>query len=233
VPSNLPNLLDRLTPAHTFLVGKTMERGLLRQQQSALLQEQADLKQREEDQITARSLLQSAAQEVQGLLKFRLTNLVTTCFSTMMEEPYEMGLEFDTARGYSEANLSFLRDGNQFDPMSSTGGGPVDVASFGLRISLYGINPNRPSFFLDEPFRCLDEADFPQLVSLLQSISKRLGIQMIIVTHLKGLMDAADITFVAQRINRTSTLRAFPKGSPTVLQPPAAAVPRKRRTVPA
>lgn len=82
-----------------------------------------------------------------------------------------------------------MRDGIELDPMSSTGGGVVDVASFALRIAalLMQKPAGRLLLILDEPFRFVSEEYRDRVKDLVEELSKELGIQFIIVTHMKEL----------------------------------------------
>jgi DNA repair exonuclease SbcCD ATPase subunit len=90
-----------------------------------------------------------------------------------------------------------VKDGEEIDPMTASGGGVVHVASFALRIAMWSLQRPRPreTILLDEPFHFLSRDLQPKASELLKVISKRLGIQFVIVTHDDSLTEAADKVF--------------------------------------
>lgn len=92
-------------------------------------------------------------------------------------------------------------EGNELDIMDSVGGGLIDVISFVLRVLiLASARPKRSQvMFLDESFRCVSAEYRPKVATLLKSLSKRLGIQFLIVTHQQELLEAADVAYQLEK----------------------------------
>ena len=83
------------------------------------------------------------------------------------------------------------------DPLSASGVGAVDVASFALRVASWSMQrpKSRSTLILDEPFRFLS-ADYQEQASvMIKEISDKLGIQFIIITHETILTSCADKIF--------------------------------------
>jgi DNA repair exonuclease SbcCD ATPase subunit len=87
--------------------------------------------------------------------------------------------------------------------MDASGGGAVDVASFALRIASWSMKQPRfkNTIILDEPLKNLDKERQEKGSAMLKEVSKRLGIQFIIVTHEETLSSFSDKTFEV-RINQ-------------------------------
>ena len=81
----------------------------------------------------------------------------------------------------------FTKGGVEVDPMTASGGGVVDVAAFALRLSALALQrpPLRRTLILDEPFKFLSEEYRSRVVDLLDLLSSEMGVQFIMVTHLK------------------------------------------------
>jgi len=92
--------------------------------------------------------------------------------------------------------MSLVRDGMEVPPLDSTGGGVVDVVGFMLRLAFWAFTQGgRPIMLIDEPFKNLS-ADLHELAGeLLKGMSERLGIQLLTITHLRGLISQADKVF--------------------------------------
>jgi DNA repair exonuclease SbcCD ATPase subunit len=161
--------------------------------QDALSEERRNLKNIEGAQI----IMQLVAKQTQQELEIHISEIVTLALDTIFDDPYEFKLEFVEKRGKTEADLWLMKDGEKIDPLSSTGGGVVDVCSFALRIALWNLKKpkSRNTMILDEPFKWLSKDLLPRAAELLKTLSEKLNIQFIIVTHLDELKETADTIF--------------------------------------
>jgi len=136
---------------------------------------------------------------------------VSLCMASVFPDPYNLKLTFEMKRNQSEAVIKFQKDKSEslIDPEHACGGGPVDVAAFGFRISLMTLmkQKTRPVLILDEPFRFVSRGLQDKASQLLQEVSGRLGIQMIIVTHEEALIEEADQVFEVSLKNRISRVK--------------------------
>lgn len=137
----------------------------------------------------AQRVAQLVAQTVQQQAHDKIAGVVSKCLEAVFEEPYEFQIHFEQKRGRTEARLVFVRDGNEVDPMTGSGGGVVDVASFALRVAciLLAKPPVRRVLVMDEPFRFVSACYRPRLRGMLEMLSKELGMQFIQVTHIEEL----------------------------------------------
>lgn len=139
----------------------------------------------------AQSVAQAVAASVQAVAHQKIADIVTRSLSTVFEDSYTFRVVFAEKRGRTEASLIFSRDGFDLDPMTASGGGVVAVASFALRLSclLLSNPPVRRLLVLDEPLSALSAEFRAKVALLLMALSKELGVQMIIITHLKELTE--------------------------------------------
>lgn len=142
------------------------------------------------DASSAHDVIQQVALDTQSQAHEQIGRLCSQCLRDVFDEPYELKIVFERKRGKTEARLVFLRDDREFDPLSSSGGGVVDVAAFGLRIS--AIVLSRPSLrrlvILDEPFRFVSVKYRERVRRMLQDLSDEIGVQFVIVTHINEIM---------------------------------------------
>jgi DNA repair exonuclease SbcCD ATPase subunit len=133
----------------------------------------------------ALAIAQSVAQKIQETAHAKIATIVTRSLQAVFSDPYEFKINFEQKRGRTEASLVFVRDGKEFDPLDSTGGGPVDVASFALRISalLLSQPPVRRLFVMDEPLKFLSSEYRPRMAELILALAKELDLQFLITTH--------------------------------------------------
>ena len=138
----------------------------------------------------AQNLAQDVAQQVQQKVHSQIAGVVSRCLEAVFpEEPYEFKIYFERKRGRTEARCVFQRAGNDLDPMEGSGGGVVDIASFALRIArlLLTQPPLRRVIALDEPFKFVSEKYRPYARQMLEELSKDMGIQFIMTTHIEEL----------------------------------------------
>ncbi|MCH8068353.1 MAG: ATPase, partial [Candidatus Marinimicrobia bacterium] len=75
-------------------------------------------------------MAQQVAQNIQQQAHDQIAGVVTRCLQAVFDDSYEFHIDFERKRGRTEAQLYFSRNGNRLDPMSASGGGCVDLASF-------------------------------------------------------------------------------------------------------
>lgn len=172
-------------------------RDTLRKQLDDARQGQAEHEALLEAAQRARAILQEAAQATQQQLEFHVADIVTTALQAVFPEPYEFVVRFEIKRGKTECVMLFKRDGEEFDPMESCGGGPIDVAAFALRVAFWSLsrrNGTRPLIILDEPFKFVSrKGDLQTRCSeMVKTLSDKLGIQILMVSHLPDIIACAD-----------------------------------------
>ena len=158
---------------------------------------QADLRE-------ATEVAQAVAKVTQEELAYRVTELVSLALEAVFPDPYVFHLDFESKRGRSEARLSLSKgkDGERVDAVDATGGGVVDVTSFALRVALWSMKRprTRATMILDEPYRFVSQDYQPRVGALLKEVSERLGLQFLIVTHEKVLVDQSDVVFDSETV---------------------------------
>jgi hypothetical protein len=168
------------------------------------LQRNRDRKHRELSLLQKRARMLSVAhgivlnvgEALQARVSLRLSTTASHALATVFEKPYQVRVNFaPTGRGSIDATVMFERDGNEFRPVLPNGqllagGGPVELAAFGICFALWGQQPprTRPIFFRDEPFRFIAKERLTAVAEVLRNV----GIQIIAVTHEPELIAEAD-----------------------------------------
>lgn len=161
----------------------------------------------------AQIIIQNVAQKTQQELQYRLSDLCSLALKAVFANPYKLNVEFEIKRGKTECKLSFEKNGELFSPMDSSGGGAIDIASMALRIAIWSITSpkTRNTLILDEPFRFLSEEYQEKASIMLSTISKKLGIQIIMVSHCNELIKGADRVFEVDIVNGVSNVKHISK----------------------
>ena len=145
----------------------------------------------------AREVVRSVGLSTQNQLSFHLSDIVSMALDSVFDDPYTFQADFVNRRQKTECDLFFKRGENRIDPLTASGVGAVDVATFALRIASWSMASPRTRnvIILDEPFRFLSENYQEKASLMLHEISQRLGIQCIVITHEMVLTTAADKIF--------------------------------------
>lgn len=160
-----------------------------------------------EDLLKARVLIQEAALQTQESLRVRLSSIVTTALQAVFQDKeVDFRVTFESKRNRTECVLEVGEEGVYTAPMDSHGGGLVDIASFALRASFWSIEQTRPIMILDEPMKFLSPKLAPLAADMLRMVSDKLGIQIIMVTHVPAFVERADRVFEVNRTGRVTTV---------------------------
>jgi len=145
----------------------------------------------------AREVIRKVGLQTQEQLQFHISDITSLAMEAVFPDPYEVIVEFVQRRNKTECDLYFVRDENKVDPMTASGVGAVDVATFALRIASWSMAypHSRNTIILDEPFRFLSENYQEKASTMIKEISTKLEIQFIIVTHEQILTTYADKIF--------------------------------------
>jgi DNA repair exonuclease SbcCD ATPase subunit len=148
----------------------------------------------------AEEIVKIVAIQTQKQLEFRMASVVSTAEDAVFDNPYSMVVKFEQRRNKTECDLLFTRGKQEIDPLSSSGYGAADIASFALRLSAWSMSRNtRPVLLLDEPFKHLKGVkENARAIEMMKAISKELGVQIITISDERA--DREDIIEGADRV---------------------------------
>lgn len=177
-------------------------KGRRQQTQTNLLNCNKQLKESRQQQHEweyARTILQTVVKQTQETLSYRIGEMGSLALEAIFDDPYKVNVDFVPRRGRTEADIWFERKGTRFgDPLNEIGGGSCDSGALGLVFSMWSLRVprTRKLMLFDEPFRNLDRYEelerAKRASALVKRISKKNGIQIIMVTHNEHLVDSAD-----------------------------------------
>lgn len=145
----------------------------------------------------AREIIREVGLATQQQLQFHISEITSLALEAVFTNPYSLVAEFVQRRNKTECDLFFERNAEKIDPLTASGGGAVDVASFALRVASWSMSSphSRNVLLLDEPFKHLSTELLPKAGEMIKQISEKLGLQIIMVTHSEELADTADKIF--------------------------------------
>ena len=145
----------------------------------------------------AREIVRMVGLKTQEQLSFHISDITSLALNAVFDNPYELKVDFVQRRNKTECDLLFVRDGLEIEPKEASGVGAMDVASFALRIASWTMTKPRTRnvIILDEPMRYLSTDYQEKASAMIKELSKKLGIQFIIITHEEVLTSSADKIF--------------------------------------
>lgn len=183
--NNYRSLLDQS-------IGK---RDTLQSQKNVYVKKIDYLIQRQKTIELVQALVQKVAKDTQEQLKFQIEDIVKTCIDTCFPDEYDFKVEFEIKRGKTECALKFYKNEREIDIMEASGGGVVDMASFGLRLASWSLGNTANTIIMDESFKFLSKDLQGRAGEIVREISKKLGIQIIQNTHIPELVEQSDKVF--------------------------------------
>jgi len=157
----------------------------------------------------AKAIIQGVAQKTQEQITYQINDIVTMANEAIFDDPYEFNLDFIRKRDKIEAEISFIKNKEKINPLSASGGGAVDVTCLALRIALWNLQrpKTRNVLILDEPLKFLSKNLLSKAGEMIKSLSDKLNLQIIMVTHLKELIDFGDKIFEVKINNGISEVK--------------------------
>ena len=158
----------------------------------------------------AMALLQTAADSVQTDIKNALTSLCTAALKDVFpEKKCSFGVEFVQNKNTTNLEMFILEDDIRYDPLESRGHGIADVLCFALRVSILCLKADvRKVILLDEPFKQVSAEYRKRVINFVKEVSRRTGIQIIMVTHIEEFAYEADKTITVSYVNGKSVVKA-------------------------
>ena len=156
---------------------------------------------RKERVSEARAFISSVAMDTQKELEFRVSELASLAVSSVFPGRYEVRIIFEEKRGKTEARLVLVDpSGNEIEPEGDSAGGIIDILSLAFRVTMVVLSdPANRVMILDEPFQHLSKDLHPVAAKFVQTLSKDLGIQFLIVSHEPSVIESADRLFKVDR----------------------------------
>ena len=165
-----------------------------------------EIKQETETLLKSQSVLQEVAKEVQSKLSVKIDSIVNLALATCFGDEYKFELRYVSARGKTEVEFVLLQNGKEIDPMNQNGGGLIDILVFSLRVAVFNISHTDNIMIFDEPFRFVSKGFREKVAELVHTLSERLNIQFIEVTHVEELMENSDKRFIIKKIKGESNV---------------------------
>jgi len=140
-------------------------------------------------------IIQEVAQATQQELECKISEIVTAAIQAVFKEKDELKITFEMKRNKTEAEITVFNErGHTVNLLNDDGGGLIDIVTFSLRLACWRIKATKsaPIFLFDEPFKNLSKKYLPAAIQFMHDIREKLGVQIIMITHISELAESAD-----------------------------------------
>jgi len=146
--------------------------------------------------VKARYVLIKVSEIMQKKFKVKVENLVNIAIHSVFDRPFKFILGFERRKNKLECIPYIEENGDKYIPKNDMGGGILPVISFALRIVLWSLEKprSRNVIILDEPMIGVGSL-IGRASQMIKTISKKLNIQIIMLTHSDELKEIADTVY--------------------------------------
>lgn len=191
-------LKQKVQQRKQFLTRKLLEKELIQQEIIKLVEQNQEIQQRIIAAIKARKLITIAAQDTQQNLNNYISKIVNLALNSVFIDPPVFSMQFIERRNKTECDILLNGDSNTTE---SFAGGELDIVAFALRCAFLSMQTTRKVLILDETFKNLSVDYHEKCSNMIKTLSEKLDVQIILVSHIPGLIKAADKVFKLRRHN--------------------------------
>ena len=119
-------------------------------------------------------------------------SLVTEALSSIFEKDIRFKINLYSYRNEPAIDISVIEDELEIDPQKSCGGGLNDIISFVIKIIFIHLKKSSKIIILDEPLKFLSRDYIEQSSNFIRDVSKRMNMQIILVSHKPDLEISCD-----------------------------------------
>ena len=119
-------------------------------------------------------------------------SLVTEALSSIFERDIRFKIKLYSYRNEPAIDISVIENDLEIDPQKSCGGGLNDIISFVIKIIFIHLKKSSKIIILDEPLKFLSRDYIEQSSNFIRDVSKRMNMQIILVSHKPDLEISCD-----------------------------------------
>jgi len=159
------------------------------------------------DNEEARTIFTTLSKEIQKNTKEHIENITTMAMQTVFDRPYTYHLEFEEKRNTMTCTPIIKLGQKEYIPKEDHGGAMLDIIGFIQKIVLWSMQSprSRNTLILDEPFRFCGSYTI-KAARIVAELSRKLKLQLIIITHSVELASICDRTFEVENVKGRSKI---------------------------
>ena len=184
--------MEKIKHLKTLIDKNTFIKDSLEEKQEKIQKDMNDINKETDSLLELKDFLMSVSANYRDQLCNLFTSLVTEALTSIFEKDIRFNIKLYSYRNEPAIDVSVIEDNLEVDPQKSCGVGLNDIISFVIKIIFIYLKKSSKIIILDEPLKFLSRDYIEQSSNFIHEISKRMNIQIILVSHKHDLEISCD-----------------------------------------
>ena len=199
--------MEKIKHLKTLIDKNTFIKDSLEEKQEKIQKDMNDINKETDSLLELKDFLMSVSANYRDQLCNLFTSLVTEALTSIFEKDIRFNIKLYSYRNEPAIDVSVIEDNLEVDPQKSCGGGLNDIISFVIKIIFIYLKKSSKIIILDEPLKFLSRDYIEQSSNFTQEISKRMNIQIILVSHKPDLEISCDKLITIEKNENRSIIK--------------------------
>lgn len=159
--------------------------------------------------MEAIDFIEKAANHERSIVKDKVESVISDALKEIYGSEYSIQFDYSMKRNKTSVDIYLVKhteDGDIVRKQDGIGGGVSDVISLPLKLLvLMALNKNDKILIADEPGKHMDDR-VDKFGFFLKSVSEKLGVQIIILTHFASMTEFADSVYEVKMMDKKVSL---------------------------
>ena len=184
--------MEKIKHLKTLIDKNTFIKDSLEEKKEEIQKDINDINKEADTLLELKDFLMSVSANYRDQLCNLFTSLVTEALTSIFEKDIRFNIKLYSYRNEPAIDVSVIENNLEVDPQKSCGGGLNDIISFVIKIIFIYLKKSSKIIILDEPLKFLSRDYIEQSSNFIREISKRMNIQIILVSHKPDLEISCD-----------------------------------------
>ena len=199
--------MEKIKHLKTLIDKNTFIKDSLEEKQEKIQKDMNDINKETDSLLELKDFLMSVSANYRDQLCNLFTSLVTEALTSIFEKDIRFNIKLYSYRNEPAIDVSVIENNLEVDPQKSCGGGLNDIISFVIKILLIYLKKSSRIIILDEPLKFLSRDYIEQSSNFIHDISKRMNIQIILVSHKPDLEISCDKLITIEKNENRSIIK--------------------------
>ena len=199
--------MEKIKHLKTLIDKNTFIKDSLEEKQEKIQKDMNDINKETDSLLELKDFLMSVSANYRDQLCNLFTSLVTEALTSIFEKDIRFNIKLYSYRNEPAIDVSVIENNLEVDPQKSCGGGLNDIISFVIKIIFIYLKKSSRIIILDEPLKFLSRDYIEQSSNFIHDISKRMNIQIILVSHKPDLEISCDKLITIEKNENRSMIK--------------------------
>ena len=199
--------MEKIKHLKTLIDKNTFIKDSLEEKQEKIQKDINNINKETDTLLELKDFLMSVSANYRDQLCNLFTSLVTEALTSIFEKDIRFNIKLYSYRNEPAIDVSVIENNLEVDPQKSCGGGLNDIISFVIKIIFIYLKKSSRIIILDEPLKFLSRDYIEQSSNFIHEISKRMNIQIILVSHKPDLEISCDKLITIEKNENRSIIK--------------------------